>query len=246
MKVCHVLSSLRQGGVSRVVIDLSTEMVKQGHDVTIILIESAIDFQLPDDVEIIVASDFSSYIELPGKFKRATLGRLVNLYINRKKCSAKVIKDYKLNNFDLVLFHCLTTKILFSQNILKNSYYVLHNYKSLHLKSKWFLPTLFNKFFFKNSLKDNRLITVSKSVREDVIVNFNFDSQKIVTIYNPIDRKRINSLANEYVPDLKSKSYILAVGQFSKQKRFDLLIKAYEKGKFNKKLVNIENKFKPI
>lgn len=77
----------------------------------------------------------------------------------------------------------------------------------------------------------SRIISLSKGVAEDLIDNFNINSELINVIYNPVDIKEIRklSLQTEHL-NIKSGSekLIISIGRLSEQKDFPTLIKAFK------------------
>ena len=77
----------------------------------------------------------------------------------------------------------------------------------------------------------NRIIAVSKGVRDDLINTLQIPEEKITTIHNPVDSERVRGLGKERLQDGvdlgDDKSFILAVGRLDPQKAYHTLLKAY-------------------
>lgn len=58
-------------------------------------------------------------------------------------------------------------------------------------------------------------------------------------VYNPIDVNKVRKLSNDKSVNIINENYIVHVGRFSKQKRHDILIRAFSKIEGNYKLVLI-------
>lgn len=77
----------------------------------------------------------------------------------------------------------------------------------------------------------DKIVALSKGVKDDLVYNFNIDNKKIRIIYNPVDIAYINMLKDEKVDDLDfgdSGKTIISVGRLEEQKDFFTLIKAFK------------------
>ncbi len=89
-----------------------------------------------------------------------------------------------------------------------------------------------NKFitFITYNHLANKVVALSKGVKEDLRINFRIDQKKIVVIYNPVEVKQIELLSEEKVNDIEKNSdekLIVAVGRLVEPKDFQTLIKAF-------------------
>jgi len=73
----------------------------------------------------------------------------------------------------------------------------------------------------------DRIITVSEGIKEDLVKNFNINSNKVRAIYNPIDAGKLNSLVAEEVEHPwfnDNVPLVINIGRLAKQKnQMDLL-----------------------
>ena len=92
--------------------------------------------------------------------------------------------------------------------------------RKLFLKTIYRLPTV------------KKVVTVSRGIEKKL--NSNYGLKKTKTIYNPIDLKFINQKMLTRRP--VDFNYILTVGRLSREKRFDMLIKAFVESKLKNKL----------
>jgi glycosyltransferase involved in cell wall biosynthesis len=61
----------------------------------------------------------------------------------------------------------------------------------------------------------------------DLTETLGIHPRKVVTIYNPFDLDAMREAAKTSPPDLPQEPYVLHVGRLAKQKRHDILLKAY-------------------
>ena len=114
-----------------------------------------------------------------------------------------------------------------------NIYFVIHTTISQRLKEKSFFSRFKAKNKFRKTYQNRNIIAVSNGIKKD-LEKFNLNAN-IKTIYNPFDIEEIRKLANEKI-DLNFE-YIISVGNMTKIKRQDLIIKAFSKLNTNLHLV---------
>ena len=131
---------------------------------------------------------------------------------------------------------------LFSSLSFSKEYKIgsVHALKSVELKH----DSLFNKLTklgYKTSYKFlNKLVCISKAIKEDLIENCDYKFSNLEVIYNPHDIAHITQLSKEHIDcneelDIFSKPTILFLGRLSIQKAPWHLIKAFS-------IVNTKNK----
>jgi glycosyltransferase involved in cell wall biosynthesis len=77
--------------------------------------------------------------------------------------------------------------------------------------------------------KADAIICLSDSMVEDLVLHFGLPREKMVRIYNPVDKKRINELAEVEGNPFSGPGpgpHLVAIGRLSRQKGFDVLLDA--------------------
>ncbi len=109
----------------------------------------------------------------------------------------------------------------------------------------------FNTYFFKNIERSDRIITVSKFIKNEIIEHLGFNEKKISVIYNGVDHEIFKVYDQKILQITKStlnisKHFILFVGSVEPRKNLILLLEAYSlldktiKKKFNFLLVGFK------
>lgn len=100
----------------------------------------------------------------------------------------------------------------------------IYTSKSIRDYSLSFLRACLIRYAYKFA---NRIISVSESIKKDLVESFGIPSSKIVTIHNGIDVSKIIFLSNEYTPE--ASDYIVSCGCLTKKKNFDFLLNSSTK-----------------
>ncbi len=87
------------------------------------------------------------------------------------------------------------------------------------------------RFLLKKTYKNaNKIIPVSKQMKLIICEDFSIHKEKVMSIYNGIDFKKIKLLAKESITDFQfipSCKYIIAVGRLCEPKNYHLLLKSF-------------------
>jgi len=228
-RILHVVPSLKQGGIARVVLSLSGELVRQGAEVHILLLNDAVEFPVPPGVHI-HHLPITGLARLPGpkgrvrRWGRRLFGKRLfwSLFSRRFVAPLERWVDGQ-PPFDGLFFHGLPVILPFSAWRTEDGTFCLHNMKSVQLRRREY-PLL------RRALRGRRIIAVSEALRLDASQHFGVREQDIQTIYNPFDLARIREQAQQPVelpPAAESEGYLVSVGRLSPQKRFDRLLRAY-------------------
>jgi len=217
--IAIVIDSLTGGGAERVMISLATELVSQGHNLTILSLSNRCDYAIPDGINVSYLFDHKA--------------SKVDRFWQRRKSVIKIeawFADRQLNTgaFDLILSNLDRSNNLLARSNISSVYYIIHNsveeeltrQKKLGPFAYWYLLNS------KKNLSEKDLITVSKGIEQEVTQGGIIQPRTIRTIYNPFDIEDIQRkslIGNSSIP---SKPFIIHVGRLAKQKRHDILFAA--------------------
>ncbi|WP_415668861.1 glycosyltransferase, partial [Vibrio rarus] len=211
-----------------------------GNDVDILQLSSGLDFNIDFNCNIINLN-WSSYLfrkfwDIPrlcisriiSKIGIASLEPIFNKYIY----IGIVNKTINFSEYDVVFVR--------GARSLKRLWWIEHSniIFSLHLPyrfpsySKWTLVKKIRSYSLRKVFGNKKMFTVSKHIKNDfldITRYYDVKISKIKVIYNPIDFEKIDILSKEDIVLPTSKPYILGVGRLTKQKNFELLIRAFHK-----------------
>jgi len=213
-KISFFTASLGFGGTERVVSLLCNELSTY-YDVTLILIYNRIDFEISNNVKLIILTDLNI------ESKTSILKKTYNFYLFLNEYR----KTLKNNNIDLAF------SFLGRQNIINSIIKILYPKIKTVISERCF-PTLMygnNKlrlFFIKNIYsflysKNNALFSNSIYINKDLKDNFKVKIESAV-IYNPLKESIFNKSFLKY--DNNSFN-IISVGRLTPIKNYEGIIK---------------------
>ena len=211
------------GGMERLALSFYNYYKKMGFNV------KALKFiKLKND--IINFGDDELYLNECDFFEMSPVDRL-QFYFKAPLKIRKLVKDYNVTHS--IAFGDMAN--IFSSLTFTKEFKIgsIHALKSVELKN----VTFFNKITrlgYKTSYKNlNKLVCISKDIKEDLIKNCDYKFSNMEVIYNPHDISLIQNLAKVPITDpvekdIISKKTILFLGRFSIQKAPWHLIKAFK------------------
>ena len=234
MKFCFYLTGINESGVS-VVTSRIANYIGENHDVEIIVDGpvsvsktymnkfSNVKFILPDyRVEEVNSPNIKNKKIL--SFLKGVMKPIFGRFCwEVKRSLSNQYRHYDFSDYDKAFICCLSGKFRLAFNKSKNITYIIHNHKSIQLSSGYLIGDFFDKLFFKHSLSSKGIISVSESVKRDLISKFNVAENKIKVVYNPLVLSQNTTRA---LTVDKTKSF-LVVGRLSIQKRVDRAIDAF-------------------
>ncbi|MGR5319934.1 glycosyltransferase [Vibrio sp. DNB22_19_1] len=215
--IISIMPHLRGGGVEKVV-SLLSQGLSQFSDC---------------DVHIITIKPFDELIPLPEEVTVHRLDTDLRNFLNVKisnKSKAKIIYKYITDNItssepDLILCHQETVSKIMVHCKYKNMYHVIHsNLSNDRLGHSKGITRQLRKRKLQKLYQNIPVICVSKGVEEDLKTTFKLKKTRV--IYNAIQPEKIKTLASENIK-LPQKPYFIHVGNFTRAKRQDRLVRAY-------------------
>lgn len=216
-KIIFVINDLKGNGAERVVITLARELKRQGHFAHILCFKDSFEFDVSDLDVSVFPIKFWRWI--PRKVRGSVLRVLLDRFIKQTTGGTP----------DLVLSNLLPCDRIMSKSRLPNVSVILHNTLSKERGNLAKAPEI-------ALYADKPIVCVSEGVRQDYIKLFPEREKHAITIYNPVDLSWVNSCANEPA-SLPARPYIIHVGKFKKEKRHDLLVRAFAQAETNLDLV---------
>ena len=203
ISVIFILPDLETGGAERIVTTIANHLSRDRFEPKILLLRKQggyLDF-LKDDVEI---------IDIDTERIRHSLKPILREIYRRKPDI--VFSGFGEVNAYLSLFIKLFPKVKF---IARET-----NVVSQHVTKKEI------KFFYNFYNNYQQIIAQSDDMKNDLVKHFKISENKIVKINNPVDFDLINRLKEHDIDVDYNKSYknIVAIGNLSPRKGFDLLL----------------------
>ncbi len=221
MKLVIFIYSMTGGGAERVISYLLPHLKKNGVDVSLVLMNTIIKYEIPDSVPVIQLensnpgeSGFYKWVKLPFlAFKYARLLRKIGATHSFSLLSRP--------NYINIIARWMT-RHPFKMIISERNYPSLqYGYGDLQSKVNRFLV----KWLYP---KADRIISNAMASSDDLVANFNCEGEKLVVIYNPIDQEGIDEITpvkGFFNPDYFN---IINVGRLQGVKNHELLIRAIE------------------
>lgn len=227
MRFLFIIDTLGTGGAERMVISLAESLIRKGHDVSLLVMKDSVDLDVSKDIDLHVLS-YKKILLTPYNLIYAFLMRR---YLNKLEA--------KGGKFDLIAANLNLSYRLSHLSRIKNIYFCIHEAVSVSsLYGRKGLKKYFRKRRFQRLLKGKNIITVSVGIKEDLLNIVGVRPKSIGTIYNGVSFNRIMSMAELYEIEIKEK-YVVHVGRLNKQKRHDVLLKAFKESGVDCKLVLI-------
>lgn len=228
-KILFLIDGILGGGTERVVLTLTEEMARQGHEVTILSLRFTQPYYpIPKGVRYHVLRD--SY---HGPFYQQTeLWRCV------PALEREIERLFPQQKIDLVISNLpRTDRIVAASAQLRDAWFCLHTpLEAGELKLKkncW--KRWKKKRQFKKVYSGKNIITVSHGLQQD-LRSLGVQPACLKTIYNPFDFQKIRAKAQEKCP-FEGERFLLHVGRLHPQKRHDRLLEAFKLSNYPGKLV---------
>lgn len=216
--IAIIITKLYGGGAERVASNLSIEL-SEFYNVKLIVFDGS-KILYPYEGEL---------IDLNIPPSNSKLGKITNVFkrINKLK---KIKKEYNIKCSISLLDGPNMVNVFSKRNdkIITSVRIFLSNSENTNKIRKLIIKLV--------SKKSDKVVSLSKTVEEDLIRNFDIDENKVLTIYNSCDGTRLleqcknnNSLMMKEFPIGEGKKYISTMGRLTKQKGQWHLIRAFRK-----------------
>ena len=210
--VAFLIPSLKNGGAERVLSNMSLNLSEDINQSIIVWNASSIDYEYKADI-----------LDISIDNKRSILAN-ANVLFERIKNVKKLKEKHNIQT---------TVSLLEGPNIVNilsrnNDKVILsvHNFQSEERKGmygkifKVLIKSLYNK--------SDKVVAVSKLIKEDLVNNFNVDKDKVEVIYNPVDILSIKELIKEDIEDeykhIFEKPVVINAGRLNKVNDCQLVI----------------------
>ena len=216
--ILFIIHDISNAGIERVCLDILNGVNKEKYGLFVLLYQSkgqnTFDVNLPENI---------TYFKRDIRTVRNKICRIIYLFYqivrSIKKSNAKLIVSFiPFTNSIIFIIHSFMCyeHIATQHNLLSRDISLLKGKASIYKALLW-------KFIYKRL---QYLITVSNSIKKDLISNFGVKENKVKVIYNGVDLERINqSIKNKL--DISIDKYIVYVGRIEYQKSVDTLIQAF-------------------
>ena len=235
MNTRHILfaiDSLVGRGAEKVVATLSAAFVESGHVVSLVIYEDVIEYPIDPRVRLyrLNPAPRQGLRMLENRIHRANARKFMEVVKRAEAAQGHVdLIVSNLPRMDKVLSFLNDERVFF----------VIHNTLSIQNgfhKKPWYRHV--SRILQTKRVYDGKqVVSVSDGVGEDLIEAMRVHPKSIRTIYNPVDFQEVSLRADE-VLDPPAEDFILHVGAYTiRQKRQDLIIKAFAKSGLSCKLV---------
>jgi glycosyltransferase involved in cell wall biosynthesis len=225
LRFLFIIDSLEIGGAEKMVLSLAGKLVELEHDVSLLVVKNSISLVVPPGVKLHVLN-YRKLPLLPYNFIYAVkLRRLVSGLV-------RVGGTFDLKTSNLNLSNRLTHIAR-----MPNVYYCMHEAVSVSsLRNRKGLKRFFRALRFKRILNGKDVITVSGGVEDDLVNCVGVRPRTIRTIYNSVDFSKVAGQAEAGENGIEG-DYVVHVGRLSREKRHDILLKAYKASGIDARLV---------
>jgi len=225
--IIFVIDSLGDGGAEKSVLTLAEGFVNKGYASYVISIKDHVVYKIPEGV---------TYRSV---FFKKGLG-IYRMFTDLR--AKKRLKELILDIHREQPVHAVVSNLIFSDTLISGMrlgipvFSILRNNYSLRFSRKNPLRQWVKFSKLRHTYNRMHLIALAKGIEQDILEKISVCPKSIVTINNPFDITTIQHKADE-AGDVPDEPYILHVGRLSRQKRQDILLKAFARSGLPCKLV---------
>jgi len=247
-RICFLLDNLTGGGAEKVILNLASGFTKLGHPVDILVckMEGVLCNSIPAGVNLVplksssttlgflcaMRADPAGFRAVAGMITKRKLFRFIPSIGAHLKASrpATLVSALPKSNINAVLakyYSATPTRVVVGAHI-NMSIQEAECYSSGKSNLRYMRPLMQRCY-----RRADAVVAVSKGVAEDIADYLCLDRDHVITIYNPIETKQIETLSQESLShpwfDSATVPVILGIGRFVAQKDFPLLLRAFAK-----------------
>jgi len=220
-KVACIVSSLYGGGAEKSVLTLSRTLNRLGHSSHVVSLEDVVHYDVSAEQNVhVLKTRPENAIGL-----RAHDGR-----VNELRERLDQIQSADGRQFDLVIANLLVASNVVSRAGLDNVFHCVHNSleQTLRQARNRSLPHYLRRRHQLRALDGQRLIAVSRGIRNELEDPGIPRPASVRVIYNAVDTEMIRRRAREPLSDIPDGDYVIHVGRAARQKRHDVLLEAFK------------------
>jgi len=215
-----LIDSLDGGGAERSVLTIAGALQARGVDVELFVLSERVGYDDLPSVPVHVVPNAGEHLSIPFDQSAATL----------RDCVAEV-EQRRGAPFDLFFANLPQSWELAVEAGLEPTYHFIRNSFNAELRNELRRsPRRYLRLRRRLAkLSGRNLIAISDGLRHDVESSRFLRPASLRRIYNPFPIERIRALARESVDGLPDEPYVIHVGRGSRQKRQDILFRAFRR-----------------
>ncbi|MHC4408492.1 MAG: glycosyltransferase [Planctomycetota bacterium] len=232
-RIALLIESLFGGGAESFAVTLATALRAKGAEVSFFVLSPRCDFDAARGFDVHPVPDV----------KRRRGARMAQRVAALERAVAAA-EERNGEKFGLFISNLDRVNEVVAHSRLDPAYLVIHNSIESELKREFrrgpfrYLRTVRSK----RALNGRNLITVSNGIAEEIRSTGRIKPASLRTIYNPFLVDQIRTMADEPVPDLPEEPFVMHIGRNARQKRHDVLMKAFRRVPEPYKLVVLNNR----
>ncbi|MEZ8965763.1 glycosyltransferase [Vibrio breoganii] len=242
-KILLIVHNLKYGGIQKITVELARYYSSLGDDVHILCLEEGKDIEIDFDCSIHTIDIKNLFIKRPWLLVYYSIYKLLLKSVMRncdviftRPIYEPLVKDVI---FNIELNGKVDAIFVRGARSIKRTWWLNRRevVTSFHLPYKIKKGSSFiSKYVYRKiayrTLNNKNIFAVSKFIMAgiDHICDYHkVAPRKQNVVYNPVDVDRIRDMSKMPIKFEVNDNYILGVGRLTRQKRFDLLIKAFSK-----------------